>query len=57
MPLRAKYLKEVLLQRIVIITGEPDENDKDKEHIDPQIWDTISRFKYVYLVNGSPLKQ
>ena len=29
MPLRAKYLKEYQLQRIVIITGEPDERGGD----------------------------
>ena len=55
MPLRAKYLKEYQLQIIVIITGEPEETEKDSEHIDPVIWNTISRFKLVYLVNGSPL--
>lgn len=57
MPLRAKYLKEFQLQIIVIITGEPEDTEQQEEHIDPQIWDTISRFEYIYLVNGSPLKQ
>lgn len=55
MPLRARYLKEYQLQRIVIITGEPDERGGDQ--IDPVIWESISRFKYISLVNGSPLKQ
>lgn len=55
MPLRAKYLKEYQLQKIVIITGEP--NEKGGNQIDPSIWNSISRFKYIYLVNGSPLKQ
>lgn len=55
MPLRAKYMKEFQLQIIVIITGEPEEKE-DREHLDTKIWDTISRFKFVYLVNGSPLK-
>lgn len=27
------------------------------DHIDSRIWNSISRFQYVYLVNGSPLKQ
>ena len=55
MPLRARYLKEYQLQKIVIITGEPDEKGGDQ--IDSQIWNSISRFKEIYLVNGSPLKQ
>lgn len=55
MPLRKKYLKEYQLQKIVIITGEPDERGGDQ--IDSAIWNSISRFKQVYLVNGSPLKQ
>ena len=55
MPLRAKYLKEIQLQKIVIITGEPDERGGDQ--IDSEIWNQISRFQYVFLVNGSPLKQ
>lgn len=40
---------------MVIITGEPDERQGDQ--IDPVIWNSISRFKHIYLVNGSPLKQ
>lgn len=36
MPLRAKYLKEIQLQKIVIITGEPDERGGDQ--IDSEIW-------------------
>lgn len=55
MPLRMKYLKEYQIQKIVIITGEPDE--RGGEQIDSQIWNSISRFKHVYLVNGSPLKK
>ena len=55
MPLRARYLKEYQLQKIVIILGEPDEHGGDQ--IDSQIWNSISRFKEVFLVNGSPLKQ
>jgi hypothetical protein len=43
MPLRMKYLKEYQLQKIVIITGEPDE--RGGEQIDSQIWNSISRFK------------
>ena len=39
----------------MIITGDPKERGGDQ--IDPTIWATISRFKYVYLVNGSPLQQ
>ena len=39
----------------MIITGEPDERGGDQ--IDSQIWNSISRFKFIYLVNGSPLKQ
>jgi len=55
MPLRAKFLKEFQIQKVVIITGEPEE--RGGEQIDPAIWKSISRFKYIYLVNGSPLKQ
>ena len=55
MPLRAKYLKNYQMQKIVIITGEPDEKGGDQN--DSQIWNSISMFKDVYLVNGSPLKQ
>ena len=55
MPLRARYLKEYQLQTIIIITGEPDEQN-GSDHIDSNIWNSISRFKFVYLVNGSPLK-
>jgi hypothetical protein len=40
---------------VVIITGESDERSGDQ--IDPVIWNSISRFKHIYLVNGSPLKQ
>ena len=54
-PLRIKYLKEFQIQKVVIITGEPDERSGDQ--IDPVIWNSISRFKHIYLVNGSPLKQ
>ncbi len=54
-PLRAKYLKEFQIQKIVIITGESEENSGDQ--IDPKIWASISRFKHIYLVFGSPLKQ
>ena len=25
--------------------------------MDPEVWNSISQFMYVYLVNGSPLKQ
>jgi len=39
----------------VIITGEPDEREGDQ--IDPVIWASISRFKHIYLINGSPLSQ
>ena len=56
MPLRAKYLKKYQLQKIVIIIGDSDEKGSDKQ-IDAQIWASISRFMYVFLVNGSPLKQ
>ena len=55
MPLRAKYLKPYQLQKIVIITGEPDE--RGGEQIDTAIWNSIHHFKYVYLVNGSPLNE
>ena len=53
-PLRARYLKEYQLQKIVIITGEPDERGGD--NVDASISNSIARFKYIYLVNGSPLK-
>ena len=55
MPLRARYLHIFQLQKIVIITGEP--NEKSGDHIDPHIWSSISRFHDVYIVNGSPLNQ
>lgn len=55
MPLRARYLHKFQLQKIVIITGEP--NEKSGDHIDPHIWSSISRFHDVYIVNGSPLNQ
>lgn len=54
MPLRSKFLKEYQLQRIVIIKGDSDDRGGQ---IDPVIQDSISRFKYIYLVHGSPLKQ
>jgi len=43
------------LKHIVIITGEPDE--RGGEQIDTAIWNSIANFYYIYLVNGSPLKQ
>ena len=55
MPLRARYLHKFQLQKIVIISGEP--NEKSGDHIDTQIWASISRFYNVYIVNGSPLNQ
>ena len=54
-PLRARYLKQYQLQKIVIITGEPDERGGDQ--IDPQIASSIAKYLFVDLVNGSPLKQ
>lgn len=46
LPLRAKYLKSQQ-QDIVIITP--------LQTIPANIWDTISRFPRIFLVNGSPL--
>ena len=46
LPLRAKYLKHY--QYIVIITGGS---------IPADIWESISRFPRIFLVNGSPLSQ
>ena len=46
LPLRAKYL-ESKQQDIVIITPI--------QMIPPEIWDTISRFPRIFLINGSPL--
>ena len=54
-PLRVKYLAEYQLQKVVIITGQSDGSSGDQ--IDPKIWGTIAHFKYIYIVNGSPLKQ
>lgn len=54
-PLRAKYLKEFQIQKIVIISGESESNTGDQ--IDPQIWNSINRFKHIYLVFGNPQKQ
>lgn len=53
-PLRVKCLAEYQIQKIVIITGDPDERGGDQ--LNPQIWNSISKFVEVYLVNGSPLK-
>ena len=39
-PLRAKYLKEYQLQKVVIITGHSDSRGGDQ--IDPKIWGTIA---------------
>lgn len=55
MPLRARYLQTYQIQTIVIITGEPDE--RNGSLIDPSIWNSISRFTQIFLVNGSPLKR
>ena len=46
LPLRARYLKNI--QYIVIISDEP---------IKPEIWESISRFPNILLINGSPLSQ
>lgn len=46
LPLRARYLKNI--QYIVIISDEP---------IRPEIWESISRFPNILLINGSPLSQ
>ena len=46
LPLRARYLSSI--QYIVIITDEP---------IKPEIWESISRFPNILLINGSPLSQ
>jgi hypothetical protein len=46
LPLRAKYLK-ASQQDIVIITPV--------QTIPTQIWESISRFPKIFLVNGSPL--
>ena len=53
-PLRASYLREYQLQKIVIITGEP--NEMCENHIDHKIWNSISSFRDIYLINGNPLK-
>ena len=53
-PLRAKYLKEYQLQKVVIITGHSESRGGDQ--IDPKIWGTIAQFKEIHIVNGSPLK-
>ena len=53
-PLRARYLREYQLQKIVIITGE--QNEMGGGFIDLNIWDSISSFIDIYLVNGNPLK-
>ena len=47
LPLRAKYL-ETKQQDIVIITPI--------QTIPSDIWDSISRFPRIFLINGSPLK-
>ena len=39
----------------MIITGESE--DRGGDQLDPAIWNSISKFKYIYLVNGSPLKK
>jgi len=36
MPLRARYLHNFQVQKIVIITGEP--NERSGDHIDSHIW-------------------
>ena len=54
-PLRTKQLAEYQLQKIVIITGISE--TRGGTQIDPKIWNTIAQYKYVYLINGSPLKQ
>ena len=46
LPLRARYLKNI--QYIVIISDEP---------IRPEIWESISLFPNILLINGSPLSQ
>lgn len=46
LPLRARYLKNI--QYIVIISDEP---------IRPEIWESISRFPRILLINGSPLNK
>jgi hypothetical protein len=46
LPLRARYLKTI--QYVVIISDEP---------IRPEIWESISRFPRILLINGSPLSQ
>ena len=48
LPLRAKYLRNYL-QDIVIIMP--------KETVPKQIWDTISEFRRIFLVYGSPLER
>ena len=54
-PLRAKYLQEYQIQKVVLIMGHSESRGGDQ--IDPKIWGTIAQFKYIYIVNGSPLKQ
>ena len=54
-PLRAKYLQEYQLQKVVLIMGHSESRGGDQ--IDPKIWGTIAQFKDIYIVNGSPLKQ
>ena len=44
--MRSRYLKNI--QYIVIISDEP---------IRPEIWESISRFPNILLINGSPLNQ
>lgn len=46
LPLRARYLKNI--QYIVIISEDP---------IRPDIWESISRFPRILLINGSPLSK
>ena len=54
-PLRAKYLAEYQLQKVVLITGQSE--GKVGDQIDPKIWGKIAQFKDIFIVNGSPLKQ
>ena len=55
MPLRSRHLKEYQLQKIVIITGEHDEHDEDNS--EQFLLNQIAKYKDIYRVIGSPLKQ
>lgn len=54
-PLRTRYLNEYQLQKIVIITGEHNEFDVDNGQ--QQLLNQICKYKDIYRVIGSLLKQ